>query len=576
MLNIINAAMPTALVIVLVVLGVIIVAAASVLLYIFVFSRNAAKRTVKDLEKKYSYLDALLIGQDSQYIHRLEIVSRTNLLYVDIYNDFSRRFKSIYEIDDKFADSKIKQVKSLIANKQYKNIKLVIENVRDAVQSLEDKVNQLDRDLYQVIKPEEEARQAILRLKESYRAVKQTFYSLSSDLEIILPSFNKAFDKLDETFTAFDTHIDSAEYDDANALLPVISGVVSALKTALEQMPNFCIYVTKILPDKIKQITDKYNDLERNGYPLFHLSFRTKIDDWNYRLGFIKKQLVALNVNGVGEECEAIQNEIDNLSVDLDKEVEDKEYFISANGDIYKNVLDLEKNFLKICSILPEVEQIYIVDETQQEQMRILKENINSMGVSKRTLDAFVHSSTAQPYSVLRAKLEQLYADYEVASAGLSAFKIYLESLKTSSEEAYSMVFAYYYRLREAEFTLSSINLPSFAESYAPKIDECYELLNEIDRTIKIRPIDVALINEKVEDLKAKASNLLDDIDNKERECKLAESAIVYANRDRIHQEDVHHQLLALEEKFYAGDFETVYHEADNIFRRNHVENENW
>ena len=576
MLNIINAAMPTALVIVLVVLGVIIVAAASVLLYIFVFSRNAAKRTVKDLEKKYSYLDALLIGQDSQYIHRLEIVSRTNLLYVDIYNDFSRRFKSIYEIDDKFADSKIKQVKSLIANKQYKNIKLVIENVRDAVQSLEDKVNQLDRDLYQVIKPEEEARQAILRLKESYRAVKQTFYSLSSDLEIILPSFNKAFDKLDETFTAFDTHIDSAEYDDANALLPVISGVVSALKTALEQMPNFCIYVTKILPDKIKQITDKYNDLERNGYPLFHLSFRTKVDDWNYRLGFIKKQLVALNVNGVGEECEAIQNEIDNLSVDLDKEVEDKEYFISSNGDIYKNVLDLEKNFLKICSILPEVEQIYIVDETQQEQMRILKENINSMGVSKRTLDAFVHSSTAQPYSVLRAKLEQLYADYEVASAGLSAFKIYLESLKTSSEEAYSMVFAYYYRLREAEFTLSSINLPSFAESYAPKIDECYELLNEIDRTIKIRPIDVALINEKVEDLKAKASNLLDDIDSKERECKLAESAIVYANRDRIHQEDVHHQLLALEEKFYAGDFETVYHEADNIFRRNHVENENW
>ena len=576
MLNIINAAMPTALVIVLVVLGVIIVAAASVLLYIFVFSRNAAKRTVKDLEKKYSYLDASLIGQDSQYIHRLEIVSRTNLLYVDIYNDFSRRFKSIYEIDDKFADSKIKQVKSLIANKQYKNIKLVIENVREAVQSLEDKVNHLDRDLYQVIKPEEEARQAILRLKESYRAVKQTFYSLSSDLEIILPSFNKAFDKLDETFTAFDTHIDSAEYDDANALLPVISGVVSALKTALEQMPNFCIYVTKILPDKIKQITDKYNDLERNGYPLFHLSFRTKVDDWNYRLGFIKKQLVALNVNGVGEECEAIQNEIDNLSVDLDKEVEDKEYFISSNGDIYKNVLDLEKNFLKLCSILPEVEQIYIVDETQQEQMRILKENINSMGVSKRTLDAFVHSSTPQPYSVLRAKLEQLYADYEVASAGLSAFKIYLESLKTSSEEAYSMVFAYYYRLREAEFTLSSINLPSFAESYAPKIDECYELLNEIDRTIKIRPIDVALINEKVEDLKAKASNLLDDIDNKERECKLAESAIVYANRDRIHQEDVHRQLLALEEKFYAGDFETVYHEADNIFRRNHVENENW
>ena len=183
----------TWLIILVAVVGSIFLIALFILLYVFVFSRNAAKRTVKDLEKKYSYLDALLIGQDSQYIHRLEIVSRTNLLYVDIYNEFSRRFKSIYEIDDKFAESKIKQVKTLIANKQYKNIKLVIENVKNAVQILEDKVNELDRDLYDVIKPEEEARQAILRLKESYRAVKQLFFSLSSDLELILPSFIKSF-----------------------------------------------------------------------------------------------------------------------------------------------------------------------------------------------------------------------------------------------------------------------------------------------------------------------------------------------------------------------------------------------
>ena len=565
----------TALLIVFVVIGAIILVAVFILLYIFVFSRNSAKRTVKDLEKKYSYLDALLIGQDSQYIHRLEIVSRTNLLYVDIYNEFSRRFKSIYEIDDKFAESKIRQVKSLIANKQYKNIKGVIENVRTAVQTLENKVNELDHDLYEVIKPEEEARQAILRLKEGYRAVKQTFYGLSSDLEIILPSFNKAFDKLDETFARFDAHIDSAEYEEANALLPVISGVVSALKSALEQMPNFCIYATKILPQAIEDITTKFTSLEASGYPLFHLSFRSRVDDWNFRLSTIKKQLVALHVSGVGEECENIQNEINQLSAELDKEVEDKEFFNLNNSGIYKKVLDLEKNFLKICSILPEVEQIYKVEETQQEQMKNLKENINNMGVSKRNLDAFIHSSTKQPYSVLRSKLEQLQADYEIAYTGLENFKAYLESLKTSSEEAYNMVFAYYYRLREAEYTLDNMHLPSFAATYAEKIDECYALLNEIDATIKVRPIDVALINEKVEDLKAKASILLDDIDNKERECKLAESAIVYANRDRVHPAEVHRQLLSLEDKFYQGQFEEVYHEADNLFRRSHVENNN-
>ena len=568
-------AIPTFWIIALSVLGLGALVAISILLYIFVFSRNAAKRTVKDLEKKYSYLDALLIGQDSQYIHRLEIVSRTNLLYVDIYNEFSRRFKSIYEIDDKFADSKIKQAKSLIANKQYKNIKAVIENVKSAVQTLEDKVNELDHDLIDVIKPEEEARQAILRLKESYRAVKQTFYGLSSDLELILPSFNKAFDKLDEMFVQFDSHIDTAEYDEANALLPVISNVVNALKVALEKLPNFCIYVTKIIPERIQEISEKYANLEAESYPLFHLSFRTKTDDWNYRLSIIKKQLTALQVAGVGDECDAIQQEIDELSNELDKEVEDRRFFNDNNSIIYHNVLELEKNFLRICASLPEVERIYKVEEFQQEQMRILKDNVNAMGVSKRNLVAFVHSSTPQPYSVLRTKLEQLSSDFDVAFAGLNNFKNYIESLKTSSEEAYNMVFAYYYRLREAEFTLDSMHLPDFSKTYDERINECYELLNEIDRTIKICPIDVALINAKVEELKAKASLLFDDIDNKERECRLAESAIVYANRDRIHQAEVHRQLITLEEKFYQGDFETTYHEADRLFRRSHVEDGN-
>lgn len=552
--------------------SVIAVSGLLVLLYFFVFKRGSAKRQIKDLERKYSYLDALLIGQDSQYIHRIEIVSRTNLLYVDIYNDFSRRFKEIYEIDDKFADSKIKQAKLMIANKKYKNIRVVIDDVKKAVQTLEDNVNALDKDLYQVIKPEEELRQQILKLKEAYRAVKQTFYASSSDLELVISSFNKAFDKLETTFTEFETHIDSAEYDDATNLLPIISNVVNALKSALEQMPNLCILVTKIIPNDIDELSNKYTELERSGYPLFHLSFRTHSDDWNYRISQLKKKLVALQITGAHEECSALQEEILEMSTSLDKEVNDKKFFNENDEVIYKKVAAVEKAFLKICSMLPNIQQVYRVDNIQQEQVEVLKENINKLGVSKRSLDAFIHSSTPQPFSILRSKLETLTHDLEVVESGVRNFKGYLESLKTSSDEAYHMVFAYYYRLREAEFTLRSINIPAFAKNYEETINNCYDLLNEIDKNIKMRPIDVALVNEKVETLKSVATNLFEEIDNKYTECQLAEGAVVFANRDRNQQTQVDEQLTQLEKRFFEGDFEGVYHDATQVFKRSHVE----
>ena len=94
--------------------GLIVLGVGFFLLYKFVIYRNRVKHQIRELEKKYSYLDALLIGQDSQYIHRLEIISRTNLLYVDKHEKFSRRFKEIYENDDKFAESMIRQLNALI------------------------------------------------------------------------------------------------------------------------------------------------------------------------------------------------------------------------------------------------------------------------------------------------------------------------------------------------------------------------------------------------------------------------------------------------------------------------------
>ena len=123
--------------------GVVGAIVLGILLYIFVFSKAKIKKQIKEIERKFSYLDALLIGQDSQYIHRLEIISRTNLLYVDKHATFTRRFREIYETDDKFVESLIRQLNSLVANKQYKNIKNTLIEARKALEIFEDKTNHL-------------------------------------------------------------------------------------------------------------------------------------------------------------------------------------------------------------------------------------------------------------------------------------------------------------------------------------------------------------------------------------------------------------------------------------------------
>ena len=552
--------------------GLIILGVLLFLLYHFVISRNNIKHQVRELQKKYSYLDALLIGQDSQYIHRLEIISRTNLLYVDKHEKFSRRFKEIYDNDDKFAESMLRQLNALINNKQFKNIKTVINDTKKAMKTFEDKVNSLDNDLYMLIKPEEDSRQSILKLKENYRRVKQTFYANSNDLDLVSSSINQVFDKLDQMFVEFETHIESAEYDDAQALLPTIGKVVSALESALNQLPNLCILVNAVIPEKIENLKREYDEMEAKGLPLYNLSFPMRLGEWNNDLNIIRNRLTKLQIANIMESLDTLQSEIEETKELLSTEEKDKIFFETNNKETYQKVIDLEKAFLKICSLLPEIYKTYVVSDERKEKIENLKQVMNNLGSTKQSLDNYIHSSMKQPFSTLKGKLDELANQYVLAKEGIEEFKQYIEFLKTSSEEAYTLVFVYYYRLKQVESLLREIAIPEFSEPYRVRIEDCYELLNEIDKAIKIQPIAVDEINEQVADLKNSANALFEEIENKFREMQLAESAVVYANRDRNHQEDVNQQLTALEKEFYHGEFVKVYHDANAIFKRMHVE----
>ena len=552
--------------------GLIVLGVGFFLLYKFVIYRNRVKHQIRELEKKYSYLDALLIGQDSQYIHRLEIISRTNLLYVDKHEKFSRRFKEIYENDDKFAESMIRQLNALVNNKQYKNIKSVINDAKKAMKTFEDKVNGLDNDLYTLIKPEEDSRQSILKLKEMYRRVKQTFYANSTDLDLVSSSINQVFDKLDQMFIDFETHIETAEYDEAQALLPTIGKVVNALESALSQLPNLCILVSTVIPEKIESLKKNYEEVEACGLPLYNLAFPVRLGEWKNDLDVIRKKIIGLELTNVMDSLDLLQSQVEEVQDQLSNEQSDKKYFEDNNQAIYNNVIELEKTFLKICSLLPDIYRTYVVTDDKKEKVDQLKQLMNNLGTVKQSLDNYVHSSLKQPFSVLKTKLDELSEQYEKAKNGIENFKAYVDFLKGSSEEAYTLVFVYYYRLKQVESLLREIDLPLFSQQYYIRIEDCYDLLNEIDKAVKIQPIAVDEINEKVDVLKSTASQLFDEVENKFREMQLAESAVVYANRDRNHQDDVHQQLLSLEEAFYRGEFVKVYHDANAVFKRMHVE----
>ena len=563
----------TADLIAIIVASILTAIAVGIVLYFLVFSRFNYRKQIANLEKQFSHFDALLLGQDTQYIHRLEIISRTNLLYLSKYEQFYRRFKSIHDGEEAYAESIIKQLKSLVAAKQYKNIKNVISEAKKAIASLEESVKSLDHDLYEVIKLEEDCRRSIDHLREVYRHVKQTYYSEANELEMIASTFNKMFDKIDAAFAKFDDQLEGAEYEEINAETTNLNNVLTALGHVLIELPKLCSYVKVDIPEQLQTLQSKFKETEKEGVPLYHLAYKNHVEDWKKKIQEISKRIINLQTAGIKQECEIIIFEINKMSQQLDNEVLARDYFNGHYEEVYRAVNNVEKVFLRICAILPEIKKIYKLSQTEEDKIDSLGKSVDELGNSKRFLDGFVHSGTRQPYSLLKEKLDELEANYNIVNEGVSNFKNYIDSLKSTAEEAYNLISVYYIQVKEAENILSEINVDSFSILYKEKLEAVYEVLNDIYEEVQSVPINVEEVNNKIVNLKNMANAMFEDIDFKARNAKLAERSISALNIDRDEQ-DVNQTLSQLELAFYKGDFQSAYSQANSLYKNRHSNNE--
>ena len=547
----------------------VVVIGGGVLFYLFVYSRFNYRKQVRNLEKQFSYYDSLLIGQDSQYIHRLEIISRTNLLYMDKYEYFQRRFRNIYDIEDKYADSILKQLAALIKAKQYKNIKSVISEAKKAIDTLSESVKSLDHDLYEVIKLEEDCRRSIDHLKEVYRHVKQTYYSESDDLELVAPTFNKMFDKIDAKFSKFDDMLEGAEYEEIHMEIESLDEVLTALGHVLIDLSSLCRTVKTTIPEKLVELQNKYKDTEKEGVPLYHLSFKAHIDEWKKRLSELTKKIINLQCGGAKAQCDLIITEIDEFSKLLTAEVEARAYFNENYGRIYNQVNEVEKLFLRICAVLPEIKEFYMVSELENERIRELSKSVDSLGSAKRYLDGFVHSGTRQPFSLLKTKLDELEENYKVVNEGVMNFKDYVDSLKSTAEEAYNMISVYYHRIKLTESLLDEVGIESIKANYQEKIDAVYEMLNDIYEQIQNKPINVDEVSHKIGNLKNLANAMFEEVESISRNQKAAETSLMILNQERDEQ-DINQTVVGLELGFEKGEFATVNSQATSVYKNRH------
>lgn len=547
---------------------VVVLGVGFILFYKLFLQKRRCNKILHNLQTKYEYYNALLTGQDNSYIQRLEIISRTNLLYNDIHSSYYKRSREIKDGIDASCQELIIELGNCLDENRISDFKAILKSKQGIISQYAEVVEQLNKDLMNVIKPEEDARQAALAEKEKLRNLKSKYHMNESELIFVGNSYENYFSKIEDKFKYFDNLIEDANYDEANAILPVLAKAIDNLTALIDQLPPLLNEINHDIPLKVEELENRYNKITSEGKPLKHLQVERKLEEIDRILQLNREAVKNLNIVHISQNDEYILKVVDSLNAEFDKEETSFEEFSKKKEDVINNFLYLEKEYIRLTNNISRFEKIYKIDDENKQYLTNIKSTIDEVSRDKRQLDQCLHGFEFYPYSELLAKLKVLESGSAKIKDLLNNFTVYLNSLRNDSETAYKNIEAKYFMLKKVEESLREIKNDKYNDKFRARIQDCYDLLDSIYKLLKTVPIDITLVNSYTSELNEKSSSLFAEVQEIKHYRDLATENILLINRDRMKFAEINNIISQAETLFESGDFKSSYQMSEEAHKK--------
>lgn len=547
---------------------IVIILAVYIFLEVFVFSKMRIKKRLKGIKENFNYLSSLLESQDNQYLNRLDGIQRTNLLYADAYQQCLERYTILKDGLNSEVQAILTDLDVAVEDKDVKEFKKILKENNNTLLQYEMDIKKLHSDLEELIRPEEDCRKDSLMLKDKYREVKALYEENKDSLESVKDRFEIFFNNVDKRFAKFEDLVDHAEYDEARQNLPALSKALTQIKSILSVLPHYLNEVDDIIPKQMGALLDKYHKYIDEKLPLSHLGLEEKLEDIKLNLIQLRDQFKELKVESAPERIEKAHLVLNDLNAAIDKEEEARIICSDLSNEVVAAYTNLSTGMTKLNNSIATYSKHYVIDSERQRILASLNADVNTLSGFKRRVDFHIYGINKTFYTNLLTMLNDLKDQIEKAQKTYDEFNIYLNSLYEDVSKAGTLLKQRYLRLKKSEATLRDFNNEVISNEFNERFDKSYLLLDEIYHILKVQPIDVLALNEKVSEADSYTNQLINEIADLGSYKILATDNIVLINRDRIKFNEVNDLVNQAEALYFEGKYASCYSMTETIIEK--------
>ena len=520
-----------------------------ILHFIKQFEMKYYRDKIKELEKQRNIVASTPVLLE---LSKVEPIIKNDKME-EKYNKWHDEFISLKEnrltlIDDMLIDLDI-----YVDKRDYKSCSYSMAKIEMEIYKVREAADNLLEEIKDITLSEEKYRAIVTKLKTKYRVLNKEFQDHKQLYEQMQEPITLQLENIERRFLDFEKVMEDNDYAEVVHVVKALDTMIEHIDIIVKEVPDVLLMANQIIPKRLKEVKDNYDELVSQGYPLYYLNIDYNLDEIKKNIDGILDKVNVLNLEGCMFDLKTMLEYLDSLFIDFEKERLARKVYEEVESDFSKKIEKTNKLVNDVYLQLDDIKNLYDLNDEDVDIIHKVNKSLVVINDDYKKLIAKV-TANSTPYTMLNKEIEDLTVRLKNMEEELDKSLKSLGNMYDDEVRAREQLNEIQEFLKQCKYRMRTYKLPVITDNYFVQLSEANEAIYEVIKELEKKPIVIKTLNTRVDTARDLVLKLYNTTNEMIRMAQCAEIAIVYGNRYRDYEE-VDAGLNDARDKFFMGDY---------------------
>ncbi len=520
-----------------------------ILHFIKQFEMKYYRDKIKELEKQRNIVASTPVLLE---LSKVEPIIKNDKME-EKYNKWHDEFISLKEnrltlIDDMLIDLDI-----YVDKRDYKSCSYSMAKIEMEIYKVREAADSLLEEIKDITLSEEKYRAIVTKLKTKYRVLNKEFQDHKQLYEQMQEPITLQLENIERRFLDFEKVMEDNDYAEVVHVVKALDTMIEHIDIIVKEVPDVLLMANQIIPKRLEEVKDNYDELVSQGYPLDYLNIDYNLDEIKKNIDGILDKVNVLNLEGCMFDLKTMLEYLDSLFIDFEKERLARKVYEEVESDFSKKIEKTNKLVNDVYLQLDDIKNLYDLNDEDVDIIHKVNKSLVVINDDYKKLVAKV-TANSTPYTMLNKEIEDLTVRLKNMEEELDKSLKSLGNMYDDEVRAREQLNEIQEFLKQCKYRMRTYKLPVITDNYFVQLSEANEAIYEVIKELEKKPIVIKTLNTRVDTARDLVLKLYNTTNEMIRMAQCAEIAIVYGNRYRDYEE-VDAGLNDARDKFFMGDY---------------------